>query len=48
MAFFADDAALEDWHIKEHPTVPGYRLSIPDAMETGMAIFGPMLAEADG
>ena len=47
MAFFADDAALEGWRTKEHPTVPGYRLSIAEAMETGMAIFGPMLAEAD-
>ena len=47
MAFFADDTALEDWRTKEHPTVPGYRLSIAEAMETGMAIFGPMLAEAN-
>ena len=47
IAFFAADRALVDWRAKEHPSVPGYRLSIAEAMEAGMAIFGPMLADAD-
>lgn len=47
IAFFADDQVLEDWRAREHPSVPGYRLSIAEAMEAGMAIFGPMLADAE-
>ncbi len=44
IAFFSNDAALEQWRRREHPHAPGYRLGIAEAMEAGMAIFGPMLA----
>jgi mercuric reductase len=46
IAFFANDAVLEQWRLEEHPDAPGYRLSVAEAMEAGMAIFGPMLAKA--
>ena len=45
IAFFLDDAVLEQWRLAQHPSVPGYRLSITEAMEAGMAIFGPMLSQ---
>jgi len=47
IAFFASDVALEHWRLRQHPDSPGHRLSVPEAMEAGMAIFGPMLAEED-
>jgi len=46
IAFFCSDAHLEEWRSANHPAIRGHRLSIEEAHEVGMAVFGPMLASA--
>lgn len=46
MAFFCSDEHLEEWRIANHPDIQGHRLSMEEAHELGMAIFGPMLRAA--
>lgn len=46
IAFFCSDRHLEEWRIASHPDIRGHRLSIEEAHEVGMAVFGPMLAAA--
>jgi mercuric reductase len=44
IAFFCDDAHLAAWRAAHHPGVPGFRLSIDEALQAGRAVFGPSLA----
>jgi DNA-binding transcriptional ArsR family regulator len=44
IAFFCDDAHLEDWRVAHDPEAPGFRLSIDEALQVGRAVFGPSLA----
>jgi len=44
IAFFCDDAHLETWRAEHHPSSPGFRLSIDEALQAGRAIFAPSLA----
>ncbi len=46
IAFFCSDEHLTQWRDREHPGVDGFRLSIDEAHQVGMAIFTPMLAPA--
>lgn len=46
IAFFCSDEHLEAWRTANHPDIQGHRLSIEEAHEVGMAVFGPMLATA--
>ena len=46
IAFFCTDRCLESWRDREHPDTKGYRLSIDEAMQAGLAIFSPMLKPA--
>ncbi|MPZ10578.1 MAG: hypothetical protein GEU89_10270 [Kiloniellaceae bacterium] len=46
MAFFCSDEHLEEWRTANHPDIQGHRLSMEEAHELGMAIFGPMLRAA--
>ena len=46
IAFFCSDRCLESWRDREHPDTKGYRLSIDEAMQAGLAIFSPMLKPA--
>lgn len=46
IAFFCSDQHLRSWRDDEHPDVDGFRLSIDEAQQVGMAIFTPMLAPA--
>jgi hypothetical protein len=46
MAFFCSDDHLEEWRTTNHPDIQGHRLSMEEAHELGMAIFGPMLRAA--
>ncbi len=46
IAFFCSDRCLESWRDSEHPDTKGYRLSIDEAMQAGLAIFSPMLKPA--
>ncbi len=46
IAFFCSDRCLEGWRDSEHPDTKGYRLSIDEAMQAGLAIFSPMLKPA--
>ncbi len=46
IAFFCSDEHLTQWREDEHPGVDGFRLSIDEAQQVGMAIFTPMLAPA--
>ncbi len=46
IAFFCSDQHLMSWRDGEHPDVDGFRLSIDEAQQVGMAIFTPMLAPA--
>ena len=44
MAFFETAEALERWRKSENPEARGYRLTVEEGMQAGMAIFAPMLA----
>ena len=44
IAFFCSDAHLERWLNAQSPRPHGMRLSMPEALEVGRAIFGPVLA----
>jgi hypothetical protein len=46
IAFFCSDQCLESWRAAEHPDTEGYRLSMDEALQAGLAIFGPMLTPA--
>jgi len=46
MAFFCSDEHLKEWRTANHPNIRGHRLSMEEAHEVGVAIFGPMLATA--
>ena len=46
LAFFCCDGHLERWKAENHPDTRGYRLSMEEGLEAGMAIFTPMLAQA--
>ncbi len=46
ITFFCSDRCLEAWRDSEHPDTKGYRLSIDEAMQAGLAIFSPMLKPA--
>ncbi len=46
IAFFCSDRCLESWRAAEHPDTEGYRLSMDEALQVGLAIFGPMLKPA--
>lgn len=46
MAFFCSDEHLEEWRTANHPDIQGHRLSMEEAHELGMGIFGPMLRTA--
>lgn len=46
MAFFCSDEHLEEWRTTNHADIQGYRLSMVEAHELGMGIFGPMLRTA--
>jgi hypothetical protein len=41
--FFCSDAHLAAWRAAADPAGPGYRLTVPGAMQIGLALFGPML-----
>lgn len=43
IAFFESGETLETWRNLEIPDMPGYELSVEEAMQVGMALFGPML-----
>jgi hypothetical protein len=44
IAFFETAEALESWRERENPDARGYRLTVEEGMQAGMAIFAPMLA----
>ena len=44
IAFFCSDGHLEDWRAANHPGLDGFRLTMEEALETGRALFAPMLA----
>jgi len=46
LAFFCSDEHLEEWRSANHPSVQGHRLSMEEAHELGMGLFGPMLRHA--
>lgn len=46
MAFFCSNEHLESWGESNSSGVPGFRLSMDEAQQVGMAIFVPMLAPA--
>lgn len=46
LAFFCGDEHLQAWKAENHPDTRGYRLSMEEGLQTGMAIFTPMLANA--
>ncbi len=46
IAFFCSDQHLRSWRDGEHPGVNGFRLTMDEAQQVGMAIFTPMLAPA--
>ncbi len=46
LAFFCSDAHLDSWRQENHPDIDGYRLSMDEGLQAGMAIFAPMLAPA--
>jgi mercuric reductase len=41
--FFCSDAHLQAWREAADPGGPGFRLTVPAAMEVALALFGPML-----
>jgi hypothetical protein len=43
IAFFCDDAHLEDWRTEHDPEGRGFRLSIDEALQAGRAFFAPSL-----
>jgi mercuric reductase len=46
-AFFCTDDHLAAWRRERHSDDPGFRMSIDEALEVGVAIFGPSLAGTD-
>jgi len=46
-AFFCSDDHLAAWRRECSADEPGFRLSIPEALEAGRALFGPSLAGLD-
>nr|WP_176704592.1 alkylmercury lyase family protein [Pseudomonas sp. K-62] len=46
IAFFCSDAHLRNWLDAQQPARAGARLTMPEALELGRAIFGPVLREA--
>lgn len=46
MAFFCSDTHLEEWRAANHPKIQGHRLSMEEAHELGIGIFGPMIRTA--
>ena len=45
-AFFCSDEHLASWRETEHPDGKGFRLSMDEGLQTGVAIFAPLLAPA--
>ncbi len=45
MSFFCSDAHLESWREANHAHGEDYRLSMDEALQTGKAVFAPMLKE---
>ena len=43
IAFFCNDAHLDQWRLAQELEGPGLRLSIEEAFQVGRAIFGPVL-----
>ncbi|WP_163006285.1 organomercurial lyase [Methylobacterium brachiatum] len=43
IAFFCSDKHLQDWLDGQQPTRVGARLTMPEALELGRAIFGPVM-----
>jgi hypothetical protein len=41
--FFCSAAHLEAWRDEADPGGPGHRLTVPQAFQVGLALFGPML-----
>lgn len=46
IAFFCSDEHLQNWLDVQQPARAGARLTMPEALELGRAIFGPVLREA--
>jgi len=46
-AFFCSDAHLETWQSHRQSDVPGWRLTLDEALQVGRAIFGPSLARLE-
>ncbi len=46
IAFFCSHRHLEEWRTTKYLDVRGHRLSMDEAHEVGVAVFGPMLATA--
>lgn len=46
IAFFCSEAHLEEWRDANHPGTEGYRLTSDEAMQVGLALFAPVLAQA--
>ena len=44
IAFFCSDRHLDGWRAANHPGLDGFRLTMDEALETGRALFAPMLA----
>ncbi len=44
IAFFCSDDHLDGWRAANHPGLDGFRLTMDEALETGRALFAPMLA----
>jgi hypothetical protein len=43
IAFFCSGGHLEGWRAANHPGLDGFRLTMDEALETGRALFAPML-----
>ncbi len=48
IAFFCDDAHLEEWRQANHLDTNGFRLTPDEAMQVGRAVFAPVLKPAHG